>query len=79
MVGVTSTVTVAVSVTVAVAVAETAPDYAYSGAQLKRIAAGEFDAEDDLAAAKRLLRSILAHYLGDRPLKTRRVLAAMNR
>jgi len=63
----------------AVAVAEPRPDYAYSGAQLHRIAAGEFAVDDDLAAAKRLLRSILGHYLGDRALKTRRVLAAMHR
>jgi DNA repair protein RecO (recombination protein O) len=63
----------------AVAVAEASPDYAYSGAQLRRIAAGEFDRDGDLAAAKRLLRSILGHHLGDRGLKTRRVLAAMHR
>jgi DNA repair protein RecO (recombination protein O) len=64
---------------VAVAVAEPRPGYAYSGAQLQRIATGEFAVDGDLVAAKRLLRSILAHYLGDRPLKTRRVLAAMHR
>jgi len=51
----------------------------YSGAQLTRIAAGEFSGSDDLAAAKRLLRSVLAHHLGDRGLKTRKVLAAMHR
>jgi len=55
------------------------PDYTYSGAQLRRIAAGDFDGDGDLAAAKRLLRSVLAHYLGDRVLKTRRVVAAMYR
>lgn len=63
----------------AVAVAEPRPDYAYSGAQLQRIAAGDFEIAGDLAAAKRLLRAILGHHLGDRPLKTRRVLAAMHR
>ncbi len=54
-------------------------DRGYSGAQLQRIAAGNFADSDDLAAAKRLLRGVLAHHLGDRGLKTRKVLSAMHR
>jgi DNA repair protein RecO (recombination protein O) len=49
----------------------------FSGAQLRAIGAGEFRDASDLRAAKRLLRAVLAHHLGGRPLRTRAVMAAM--
>lgn len=50
-----------------------------SGAELLAISRGELSSPASLLAAKRLLRSVLAHYLDGRALKTRAVLAAMRR
>lgn len=48
-----------------------------TGASLQAIAAGSFHGADDLRLAKRLLRQLLDHHLGHRPLQTRRVFAEM--
>lgn len=50
-----------------------------SGSELLSIGRGELASPGVLTAAKRLLRSVLAHYLDGRVLKTREVLAAMRR
>lgn len=53
---------------------------ALAGADLVRIAAGDLDGEPRLlAAAKLLLRRVIAHHLGDRRLRTRDVFRAMHR
>ncbi|MCC5795550.1 MAG: DNA repair protein RecO [Chromatiales bacterium] len=49
----------------------------FSGAELLGIAAGDLGSGENLRAARRLLRSLLDHHLGGRPLKTRAVLSAM--
>ncbi len=51
----------------------------FSGSELLAIGAGRFDDPACLAAARRLLRAVLDHHLGDRPLRTRQVFAAMRR
>ena len=51
----------------------------FSGATLLAIGRMEFADENYLRDAKRLLRSVLNHHLGDRGLQTRRVAAAMKR
>ncbi len=61
----------------AVAVTQASSNNNYTGNQLLAIGAGEFDQPDNLAAAKRLLRRVLAYHLGERALRTRRVFAAM--
>ncbi len=61
----------------AVAAAKASPGKTYTGSQLLAIAAGQFESPDNLLAAKRLLRRVLAHHLGERALRTRRVFAAM--
>jgi len=48
-----------------------------TGASLQAIAAGSFRGAEDLRLAKRLLRQLLDHHLGHRPLQTRRVFAEM--
>ncbi len=53
--------------------------FAVSGASLQAIAAGDFRNPEDLRAAKRVLRLLVDHHLGDRQLQTRRVLAQMRR
>lgn len=50
-----------------------------TGASLQAIAAGVFRGPQDLRLAKRLLRQLLDHHLGHRPLQTRRVYAQMRR
>lgn len=50
-----------------------------TGASLRAIAAGSFRGADDQRLAKRLLRQLLDHHLGHRPLQTRRVYAEMRR
>lgn len=50
-----------------------------SGAELLAIGRGELSSPASLQAAKRLLRSVLAHYLDGKALKTRAVLASMRR
>ncbi|MCC7258022.1 MAG: DNA repair protein RecO [Gammaproteobacteria bacterium] len=61
------------------AVAGMPPDVVYSGAQLLAIGAGRFTETACLADARRLLRAVLDHHLGGRPLRTRQVFAAMKR
>jgi DNA repair protein RecO (recombination protein O) len=51
----------------------------FSGADLLAIGRGDFTAPARLQMAKRLLRSVLAHHLDGRTLKTREVLASMRR
>lgn len=51
----------------------------FSGAELLHIGRAEFSAGSDLQPARRLLRAVLAHYLGGRALRTREVLSAMRR
>jgi DNA repair protein RecO (recombination protein O) len=50
-----------------------------SGAELLAIGRGDLSSPASLQAAKRLLRSVLAHYLDGKALKTRAVLASMRR
>jgi DNA repair protein RecO (recombination protein O) len=52
-------------------------DLVFTGAELMSISSGEFANRQALRSGKRLLRAILHHQLGGRPLKTREVLAAM--
>lgn len=49
------------------------------GAELLAIGRGELQTPAVLTAARRLLRSVLAHYMDGRALKTREVLASMRR
>ena len=49
------------------------------GAELLAISRGDLQSPPVLLAARRLLRSVLAHYLDGRTLKTREVLASMRR
>jgi DNA repair protein RecO (recombination protein O) len=51
----------------------------FSGADLLDIGRGGLASPASLQAARRLLRSVLAHYLDGRSLKTREVLASMRR
>ncbi len=51
----------------------------YRGADLLAISRGEFPDARTLQSARRLLRTILDHYLGGEPLKTRRVARALRR
>jgi DNA repair protein RecO (recombination protein O) len=51
----------------------------FTGAELLAVARGDLDQAGALQAAKRLLRPVLNHYLGGRPLRTREVMAAMRR
>lgn len=61
-----------------VAVADaTGAELVFSGAQLLSIGAGAFGDPRCLAAARHLLRAVLDHHLGGRPLRTREVLGAM--
>ena len=51
----------------------------YSGAELLAIGRSAFDDGIHLACARRLLRAVLDHHLGGKPLRTRQVFAAMRR
>jgi len=51
----------------------------FSGAELLGIARAEWQHEAVLKAGRRLLRAVLDHHLGGRPLRTRGVVAAMRR
>jgi DNA repair protein RecO (recombination protein O) len=51
----------------------------FSGAELASIGRMDFEQGPVLQSAKRLLRAVLAHHLGGRPLRTRSVMAAMRR
>ncbi len=55
------------------------PESAYTGAELLAIGRAEFADGACLASARRLLRAVLDHHLGGRPLRTRQVFAAMRR
>ncbi|MBU1666457.1 MAG: DNA repair protein RecO [Gammaproteobacteria bacterium] len=46
----------------------------YSGCSLLALAAGDFSQPATLAEGKILMRTLLAHYLGDKPLATRQLL-----
>ncbi len=52
---------------------------AYSGEQLKAIAAARFDEPGTLKAANRLLRRVVHHHLGGKELKSRKVLIDLHR
>ena len=51
----------------------------FSGATLAAIAAGQFDDPGILRAASRLMREVIAHHLGGKELKSRKVLLEMRR
>jgi DNA repair protein RecO (recombination protein O) len=51
----------------------------YTGAELKSIAACDFEVDATLANANRLLRRVIHHHLGGRELKSRRVLIELRR
>lgn len=51
----------------------------FSGATLVAIRDGDFSSTEVLEAAGRLLREVIAHHLGGRELKTRRVMVDMRR
>ncbi len=51
----------------------------YTGAELKAIAACDFEAEATLANANRLLRRVIHYHLGGRELKSRKVLIELRR
>jgi DNA repair protein RecO (recombination protein O) len=63
----------------AVPVDREAPGIVLTGASLQAIAAGQFRNAEDLRLAKRLLRQLVDHHLGHRPLRTRKVFAEMRR
>jgi DNA repair protein RecO (recombination protein O) len=52
---------------------------AYAGAELLAIGLGDFTQSRYLEAARRLLRDVLDHHLGGKPLRTREVFTAMRR
>jgi DNA repair protein RecO (recombination protein O) len=54
-------------------------DAIFSGASLLAIGRSDFENEDDLRNAKKLLRTVLNYHLGGRSLHTRRVASAMKR
>ncbi len=54
-------------------------NFVFSGADILAISAGIYSTGQQLRSAKRLLRTVLNHHLGGRPLKTRQVLASMRR
>ena len=49
-----------------------------TGASLQAIAAGSFRGAEDLRLAKQLLRQLLDHHLGYKPLQTRRIFAELS-
>ncbi len=51
----------------------------FLGRQLLAIGAGRFDDDDTLGAAGRLLRDVIAHQLGGKELKSRKVLVDLHR
>jgi len=51
----------------------------FTGAQLSSMAAQEFDDPAVLGAASRLLREVIAHHLGGKELKSRKVLLELHR
>ena len=54
-------------------------DVTYGGAELLAIGQGDFTQVQHLQSARCLLRSVLDHYLGGKPLRTREVFSAMKR
>lgn len=63
----------------AVAVERSAGRLVFTGAQLSAMAAQEFDDPVVLGAASRLLREVIAHHLGGKELKSRKVLLELHR
>ncbi len=59
----------------------TSPDHGilFSGRTLLDLAAGDFSRPATLAEGKLLMRALLAHYLGDKPLATRQMLLDLQR
>lgn len=55
------------------------PVQVFSGAALLAIGRADFSDENCRASARRLLREVLNHHLGGRPLRSRQVFAAMRR
>jgi DNA repair protein RecO (recombination protein O) len=51
----------------------------FAGRELRAIDRQDFASAETLAVARRLLRLVLNHYIGDRGLQTRRIAAAMRR
>jgi DNA repair protein RecO (recombination protein O) len=51
----------------------------FSGATLLAVAAGQFDDAETLRAANRLLRDVIAHHLGGKELRSRKVLLEVHR
>jgi len=51
----------------------------YSGHTLLDLAAGDFSQPATLAEGKLLMRTLLAHYLGEKPLATRQMLLDLQR
>ena len=51
----------------------------FTGATLLAIGAGQFDDPDVLRAANRLLREVIAHHLGGKELRSRKVLLEVHR
>lgn len=49
-----------------------------SGASLRAMAVGDYEAESTRREARRLLRTVLGNYLGDKPLLSRELLAPFN-
>ena len=49
-------------------------DTRYAGKTLLDMAAGDYSDPRSLAESKLLMRQLLAHYLGDKPLATRQLL-----
>lgn len=60
-------------------VERTTGDMVFAGATLRSIADRRFDDPDVLRAAGRLLRTVIAHHLGGRELKSRKVLVDLRR
>ncbi|MBM4196178.1 MAG: DNA repair protein RecO [Gammaproteobacteria bacterium] len=54
-----------------------AADDGYSGADLLAMWRGDWTEASTLVTARRLLRAVLAHHLGERPLRTRAVFSAL--
>lgn len=62
-----------------VAVGRSEGPLVFSGASLKSIEARQFDDPEVLRAASRMLREVIAHHLGGKELKSRKVLKELHR
>jgi DNA repair protein RecO (recombination protein O) len=61
------------------AAGSSAAEVIYAGADLLAIGRGDFTAGQCLQSARRLLRDVLDHHLGGKPLRTRTVFSALKR